>query len=85
MFLPDQLIMLVPIHLTILKKAVTRRLSVVGSGLKVIKKTPRRTVDERRMKQMRKEDNNERTILLIYVLLGLFGPTNDENCVVRFR
>jgi len=86
-FLPDQLILLVPIHLTILKKAVTRRLSVVGTGLKIVKKkkTPRRTVDERGMKQMRKEDNNERTILLIYVLLGLFGPTNDENCVVRFR
>jgi len=42
-------------------------------------------VDERGMKQMRKGDNNERTILLIYILLGLFGPTNDENCVVRFR
>lgn len=41
------------------------------------KKTQRRTVDERGMKQMRKEDNNERTILLIYVLLGLFGPTNQ--------
>jgi hypothetical protein len=34
---------------------------------------------------MRKGENNGRTILLIYVLLGLFGSTNDENCVVRFR
>jgi hypothetical protein len=84
-FLPDQLKLLVPIHLTILKIAVSRRLSVVGAGLKIIKKTRRRTVDERRMKQMRKGDNNERTILLIYVLLGLFGPNNEENCVVRFR
>ena len=31
-FLPDQLILLVPIHLTILKQAATRRLSVVGAG-----------------------------------------------------
>jgi hypothetical protein len=34
---------------------------------------------------MRKEDNNERTILLTYVLLGLFAAANEENCVVRFR
>lgn len=37
-FLPDRLKLLVPIHLTILKKAVARRLSVVGAGLKIIKK-----------------------------------------------
>jgi hypothetical protein len=37
-FLPDQLKLLVPIHLTILKKVVIRRLSVVGVGLKIIKK-----------------------------------------------
>ena len=37
------------------------------------------------MKQMRKEENNERPIILIYVLLGMFGPTNDENCLIRFR
>jgi len=38
-FLPDQLKLLVPIHLKILKKAVSRRLCVVGAGLKIIKKT----------------------------------------------
>ena len=37
-FLPDQLKLLIPIHLTILKKAVTRRISVVGADLKIIKK-----------------------------------------------
>jgi hypothetical protein len=37
-FLSDQLKLLVPIHLTILKKAVSRRLSFVGAGLKIIKK-----------------------------------------------
>jgi hypothetical protein len=40
-FLPDQLKLPVPIHLTILKKAVSRRLSFVGAGLKIIKKHKR--------------------------------------------
>jgi hypothetical protein len=37
-FLPNQLKLLFPIHLAILRKTVSRRLSVVGVGLKIIKK-----------------------------------------------